>query len=130
MIKILKAGIIYFILVFGAGFILGPFRLLWVVPRFGTRIAELMELPLMITVIIIAARWIVRHLSLPPTPGNRLGMGFIALGLLLGAEFTFVLRLRGLSIHEYLATRDPVSGTAYYASLVLFAIMPLLVARR
>jgi hypothetical protein len=130
MSKIFKAGLVYFIFVFGAGFILGPVRLLWVVPRFGTRVAELMEIPLMVAVIVFAARWIIRHFSVSPRPASRLGMGFIALGLLLAAEFTFVLKLRDLSIHEYLATRDPVSGTAYYISLGLFAIMPLLVARR
>jgi hypothetical protein len=128
--KILKAGVIYFMLVFGAGFILGPIRLLWVVPRFGTRMSELMEAPIMIAVIIVAAKWIVRRLSLPTTPGSRLGMGFVALCLMLVAEFTLVLWVRGLSISEYLATRDPVSGTVYYASLGVFAIMPLLVARR
>jgi hypothetical protein len=46
------------------------------------------------------------------------------------AEFTLVLWLRRPSLRQYLATRDPVSGTAYYLSLVLFALMPLLVARR
>ena len=128
--RVLKAGIIYFAIVFGAGFVLGPIRILWVVPRFGTRIAELMETPVMLVVINMAARWIVRRLSVPSTPSRRLGMGCIALGLLLVAEFTLVLWLRGLSISEYLASRDPVSGTVYYVMLVVLAIMPLLVARR
>ena len=57
-------------------------------------------------------------------------MGFVALGLMLIAEFGFVLWLRRLSIREYLATRDPVSRTVYYVMLGVFAIMPLLVARR
>ena len=130
IMKILKAGLLYFALVFGAGFILGPIRILFVVPRFGTRMAELMEAPIMIAVIIIAARWIVRRLALPPMLTDRLGMGCIALGLLLLAEITLVLWLRGLSISEYFASRDPVSGTVYYVSLGVFAIMPLLVARR
>jgi type IV secretory pathway TrbD component len=56
-------------------------------------------------------------------------MGFVALGLMLIAEFGLVLSLRGLSIKEYLATRDPVSGTVYYLLLVVFAIMPLLVGK-
>ena len=128
--KILKAGIIYFILVFGAGFVFGPIRLLWAVPRFGTRVAELMETPLMIAVILVAARWVVRRLALPPTLYARLTMGCIALCLMVTAEFALVLRLRGLSLGEYLAGRDPVSGTVYYMSLGVFALMPLLVARR
>lgn len=128
--RIVKAGVLYFAIVFGAGFVLGPIRLLWAVPRFGTRMAELMEAPVMLVVTIIAARWIVRRLALPPAPSSRLGMGCIALGLMLVAEFTLVLWLRGLSISEYLASRDPVPGTVYYAMLGVFAIMPLLMARR
>jgi hypothetical protein len=57
-------------------------------------------------------------------------MGGIALCLLLVAEFGLVRWLRGLSIREYVTTRDPVSGTIYYVMLGVFAIMPLLVARR
>jgi hypothetical protein len=49
---------------------------------------------------------------------------------MLTAEFTLVLLLRGLSISEYLADRDPVAGTVYYLMLGAFAVMPLLVARR
>ena len=128
--QILKAGALYFGLVFGAGFVLGPIRILWVVPRFGTRMAELMETPIMFVVIILAARWIVCRLAVPSTPSSRLGMGCVALGLLLVAEFTLVLCLRGLSISEYLTGRDPVSGTVYYVMLGVFAIMPLLVVRR
>ncbi len=53
-------------------------------------------------------------------------MGGIALSLLLIAEFTLVLWLRGLSIKESLAARDPVAGTVYYVALGVFAVMPLL----
>ncbi len=128
--QILKAGLLYFALVFGAGFVLGAIRVLWVVPRFGERTAELMETPIMFVVTIFAARWIVRHFAVPSIWPSRLGMGCVALGLLLAAEFTLVLWLRGLSIREYLATRDPVAGTVYYVMLGVFAVMPLLVARR
>jgi len=89
-----------------------------------------MEAPIMFVVIIISARWIVRRLAVPYTLSIRLGMGCVALGLLLVIKFTLVLWLRGLSISDYLASRDPVSGTVYYVMLGVFAIMPLLVARR
>lgn len=130
MMQILKTGVIYFALVFSAGFVLGAIRTLWVVPRVGTRTAELMEMPIMLVVTIVAARWIVRHFAIPYVPSARLGMGGIGLSLLLVAEFGLVLWLRGISIREYLATRDPVSGTVYYLLLGVFAIMPLFVARR
>jgi hypothetical protein len=125
----LKAGALYFVLVFGTGFLLGAIRTLWIVPRLGTRMAELMEAPFMLAVTILAARWIVHRLAMPSVLSRRLGMGLIALGLMLVAEFGLVLWLRGLSIKEYLATRDPVSGTVYYVLLGVFAIMPLLVGR-
>ena len=42
IMQIVKAGVLYFALVFGVGFLLGPIRILWAVPHFGTRMAELM----------------------------------------------------------------------------------------
>ena len=128
--QVVKAGAIYFALVFGAGFVLGTIRTLWVVPRVGARTAELMEMPIILAVTIVAARWTVLRLSVPMMWSARLGMGCIALAFMLIAEFGFVLWIRGFSIKEYFATRDPVSGTAYYLLLIVFAIMPLLVARR
>ncbi len=126
---LLKAGALYFAIVFGAGFVFGTVRVLWAVPRFGERAAELMETPLMLVVTVFAARWITGRLAVPATPFARLGVGFVALGLLLAAEFAGVLWLRGLTIDEYFATRDPVSGTVYILMLGAFAVMPLLVTR-
>jgi hypothetical protein len=57
-------------------------------------------------------------------------MGLVALCFLLVAEFGGVLYLRGMTIAEYFATRDPVSGTLYYAMLGVFAAMPWLVSQR
>jgi hypothetical protein len=128
--EIPKAGALYYGLVFGAGFVLGTLRVLWVVPRLGTRMSELMETPIMLLVTIVAARWVVKRLAVPYTRSARLGMGCVALGFLLVSEFALALGLRGMSISEYFASRDSVSGTVYYALLGLFAVMPLLVARR
>jgi hypothetical protein len=128
--QILKAGALYFALVFGAGFVLGTIRVLWVVPSLGTRTAELMETPIMFAVIILAPRWVVRRPAVPYLPFQRLAVGLVALGLLLVVELTVVLWLQGLTIGEYIASRDPVAGTVYVVMLVVFAVMPLLVARR
>ena len=84
----------------------------------------------MFVVIVLAARWTVRHIAVPAMPSARFGVGLIALSLLLVAEFTLALWLQGLPFEDYLASRDPVSGTVYLAMLGVFAIMPLLVARR
>lgn len=128
--QVFEAGVLYFALVFGSGFVLGTIRTLWVVPGVGARKAELMEMPIMLAVTIVAARWMVLRLSVSPTSSPRLEMGCIALALMLVVEFGFVLWVRGISIKNYLARRDPVSGTGCYLMLAAFAIMPLLVATR
>jgi hypothetical protein len=127
--RILKAGLLYFAFVFATGFLLGFIRVLWAVHLFGARIAELLEAPIMLGVIIVSARWVARRLGVPSRLSSRLGMGLAGLALLLIAEFAFVLWLRGLSLTEYFEGRDPVSGTVYYVMLIVFAMMPLLVAR-
>jgi hypothetical protein len=88
-----------------------------------------METPIMFAVVILAARWVVRRLGIPPSPSRRLAVGVVALGLLLVAEFTVVLWIRGFTIGEFLTSRDPVAGAVYAMMLVVFAVMPLLVAR-
>lgn len=128
--QILKTGALYFGLVFGAGFVLGTIRVLWAVPAFGERTAELWETPIMFAVIILAARWIVKRPAIFPEPARLLAVGFVALGFLLIVEFTVVLWLQGLTMREYFASRDPVSGTVYFAMLGVFAVMPMLVSLR
>jgi len=110
-VRTLKAGILYFGVVFGAGFVLGPIRILYVEPRIGTRVAELLESPIMFLVSFLAARWIVSRLAVPRVFFQRLTMGGIALALLLLGEFFVVSWIRGLSFRDYVSTRDPVSGT-------------------
>lgn len=127
--RTLKAAATYFALVFGVGFVLGPIRILWVVPRLGTRTAELMEAPIMLAITIVAAQWVVRRFAIPPKLLGRLSMSCIALFLLLLAEFSLVRWLRRISISNYLASSDPVSGTVYYAELGIFAVLPLFMAR-
>jgi hypothetical protein len=125
----LKAGVLYFVLVFAAGFVFGTIRTLWVVPRLGVRTAELMEAPVMFGVSILAARWVIRHVGVPPLWSRRLAMGCIALGLMLLVEFTVVLWVRGLTIGGYFASRDPISGTVYFVTLGAFAVIPVFVGR-
>jgi hypothetical protein len=127
--RTLKAGVVYFALVFGAGFVLGTIRTLWVVPSLGARAAELAEAPIMVGIAALAARFVVRRMAAPPEPSVRLALGTVALALMLVAEFTLVLWVRGLSIRDYLASRDPVAETAYYVALLLYAAMPSVVAR-
>jgi hypothetical protein len=127
--RVVRAGLLYFALAFGAGFVLGTLRMILLVPRVGDRTAELLELPVMLGVCWLAARWVTGRQAVPPRPAPRLAMGAIAGALLLAAEFALVLPLRGLTLEEYFATRDPVAGAAYYLAVLLLVVMPLLVDR-
>ncbi len=126
----LKSGLLYFTIVFAIGFLLGTIRVLWVVPYVGILVAELMEMPLMLIAIVMTTNWLVQRLSIPPLWWVRLGMGFVALVCLLGVEFGPVLYLRGLSITDYLSTRNPIAGAVYYWMLGVFTVMPWLISQR
>lgn len=127
--QILQAAILYFLLVFGAGFVLGTVRVLLVVPLLGERTAELLEMPLMLGVIIAASRWLVLHRLDDSRLSSALSVGCIAMGFVLLADLAVGMRLRGLSATEVFLNRDPVSGAAYYTALLLFAVMPTIVTR-
>ena len=126
MSRVWKAALSYFALAFSAGFLLGAVRVLAVVPRLGERAAELIEMPIMGLVTIGAARWVVRRMPTPKT-SELVATGLIALGLLVAAELLMVVLVRHMSIAEYVASRDPVSGTAFVVLLGVFAVMPLMV---
>lgn len=87
-------------------------------------------MPLMFVVMVLAARWVVRRFSLPIGFGSWFGVELAALGLLVCTELTVGFWLRGLTLNQYLRTWDAVAGSAYLVMLVVFAMMPLSVARR
>jgi hypothetical protein len=128
MMRTLKAALVYFALVFAAGFLLGLVRVPLLVPRLGVRFAELLEMPLMLVVMVCSARHVVRRYR--PLPwSRRLLVGVVALSLLAAAELLFAALLQGQTPAQYVASRDPVSGAAYLAMLLLFAAMPVLQRR-
>ena len=110
--------------VLGAGFMLGIFRTLWLVPRFGVRTAELMEMPFMLIAIVIVGRWISRRIGFGERGSVQLKVGMSAFVMLVTTEIAFGVLLRGLSPIELLRDRDPVSGAVYYLLLVMFAVWP------
>jgi len=120
-IQILKAAGLYFGIVFGAGFVFGIIRVLWVAPHLGVRNAELLEHPLMLVVIFVAANWVVRDVG-GQSSVDSLAIGFIAFGVLLLAEVFVAL------FAQPNRAGDPVSGVAYFAMLALFALMPWLLS--
>jgi len=97
----LKAGLIYFLLIFALGWVLGPIRELWAVPQFG-RIALLVEAVIMLTATVVSSRWVIRRFNVPQTLGSTIPVGLVALGILAPAEIAGVLWVRGLSLQDIL----------------------------
>jgi hypothetical protein len=111
-VRQIKARAMYFVIVMGPGFLLGLFRVPFLVPRFGERYAELSEMPIML------------EQNSKPGVAMRLLVGFSALGLSVAAELLLAAMIHSQSILQYIASRDPISGSVYIALLLVFAVMP------
>jgi hypothetical protein len=86
-------------------------------------------MPVMLVVIVIAAKYVVTRFELPGETAARLQVGFCALALSIAAELLLAAALQTQSIAQYIAGRDPVSGTVYLVLLLVFALMPALLLR-
>jgi hypothetical protein len=129
MVRILRLSLLYFGLVFGAGFLLGVVRVLLLEPRFGTRVSELLEMPVMLLVIWVAAGWLTRRFK-PLSTAEWLSIGILAVLEVLAADVAVGVFLRGMTLVEVFLRRDVVSSVAYYGLLVLCGLMPWLQGRR
>ena len=119
----LSQALRYFGIVFAAGFALAFVRIPFLVPRYGVRAAELIEIPVMLVVIGLASHWLQRRNASLSGP-RLLGIGGIAFVLMVASELGVALATSDLSLAGYLSSKDPVSGTVYLISLVVFALAP------
>jgi len=124
MKAVLKAGLVYFGVVFAAGFILGAIRVLVLVPRLGEMVAVLLETPLMLAVSWFASRWTTKRISVPGEVSPRLLMGMIAFALLMMAEAGVSVFAFGRTINDYLAEYLSAPGAIGLAAQIAFAIIP------
>jgi hypothetical protein len=69
-----------------------------------------------------------RRFSLPPNPSVQLLVGFAALAMSVLAELLLAAALQDVSVAQYIASRAPVSGSVYLFVLLLFALMPYILA--
>jgi len=126
-LRTIAAGVVYFLLMFGVGWILGPIRELWAVPHLGRVVATLSEAVIMLIAMVVAARWVIRRFAVPQTTPATTGIGLVALGLLIPAEIAGVVFMRGLSLHGYFASFLTVPGVISLVMFLLFAAMPALI---
>ncbi|MDX2307634.1 MAG: hypothetical protein NW216_05290 [Hyphomicrobium sp.] len=119
------SGILYFSLVFGAGFILGTIRVLFLAPVLGAMAATLLEIPIILAVSWVACRWIIQRFHVPPSAVDRVVMGAVAFACLMVAEFGLAIVAFGRTLVDHLATYQTASGLAGLVAQVIFATLPV-----
>ncbi len=127
--RIAAAALLYFLIVYAAGFMFGIVRVFLLEPRVGDALATLCEAPVLFAVIVLAARSLPARLNLPKTIGPLLGMGAGALILQQLADFAFGVLLRGATPAQQLAHFATPAGAIYLVLLLAFVVMPLLANR-
>ena len=128
--RILAAAVLYFLLVFGMGVVLGPIRVLWLEPRLGTTAAVLCEAPVLLLTMIFAARFVRHWLRLPAEIMALAEVGLGALALVVIADVIVGIFARGITWADQLAYLSSAAGRIYLLLLCAFAAMPLLVMGR
>jgi hypothetical protein len=124
--RVVAAAVLYFLIVFGTGFLLGPVRVFWLEPRLGEAVATLCEAPFLLVAIVSAARWLPRMLNLKANILLLAGMGVGALFLQQLADFAVGGLLRGMTPAQQIAQLVRPAGLIYVVLLITFVTMPIL----
>jgi len=124
---VLTSAAAYFAIVFGAGFVLGVLRTLWLAPAVGPLWAVVIELPVILAVAWLACVRALRRWPLAPT--QAAAMGVLAFVLLMAAEAALSLGPGGRSLVEHLALYARAEHQLGLAGQVVFAALPWLRAR-
>lgn len=121
----IRAGVLYFAIVFAAGFALGALRVTFIMPLIGELPAVALELPVILFISWIVCRRLVAQFSVPARASHRAAMGALAFGLLMLAELGLSVLVFGQSGAAYLAHLQTAPGLLGLAGQIAFAFMPL-----
>jgi hypothetical protein len=124
--RVPHAAVAYFTLVFVAGLVLGPVRVIWLEPWLGNAIAVLIEAPFLIAAMWFAARAAPRWVRASGGWPSFLGIGLAALVLQQVADLAVGFGLRGMTLRDQLTHFATPAGMIYAATLVIFTLMPLI----
>ena len=126
------AGSLYFGLIFCVGFVFGTARtiILAGLPGDHRMLAVLVEVPVILAASWLACGFVVRRLDVASTRSARLLMGTSAFALLMIAETLLDVLLFKRSLAAHIAQYREASQIVGLAAQMIFAAMPLWVARR
>ncbi|MCZ8375597.1 MAG: hypothetical protein O9342_09495 [Beijerinckiaceae bacterium] len=123
----IAAGAGLFGLVFAAGFLLGTIRELALRPLLGADPARLLELPVMITLSWLSARWILRRAG-KRSARWQFEVGLIAFLLLMAAEMALGILILGRGLSAFIADIFTLTGMLSFLAQALLIVMPRLAA--
>lgn len=121
----LKAGAVYFGLVFAAGFVLGTIRTIVLVPRLGELAAVAIELPVILVVSWWACGLVIQRLRPGDKSSARLVMAITAFLLLILAELALAMTMAGQTASAFVANWTTAAGALGLAGQAAFAAFPL-----
>jgi hypothetical protein len=125
--RLVGAAALYFLIVFGVGFVLGPIRVFWLEPVIGPAAATLCEAPLLLAAMMFAALWVPAKIGVPISIGSLFKMGLIALTILIAADVLVGTAIRGITWAEQFAYFATPAGLMYLGLLAVFTLMPALI---
>ena len=123
----LRAGVVYFLAVFAAGFVLGVLRTLFVAPRIGVLAAVAVELPIVLAV----GWWVSARLQRGSSRTSRdaVLMGGTAFVLLMLAEVSLSIALFGRTFAEHLSLYVDADHQLGLAGQIACALIPMVQVR-
>jgi hypothetical protein len=124
-----RAGVLYGLLAFAAGFVLGTLRVLWITPAVGSVGAVSLELPVMLAVSYFLCRWLVLRWDIGASIGQRATMGATGFLLLMALEIVLAIYGFGQSPGQYLRGLTQPAGALGLLGQVAFGLLPVFVAR-
>ena len=128
LVLVLASSVLYFALVFSSGFALGCIRVPFLQPLIGDRLAQLLEMPVMMLAITRSAKLIVRRLHPQPPRSQLFMIGVVALTLMLAMEVAGSVYISkkdwNAGLADWVSDRDAIAGPVYFALLAVFAAMP------
>ena len=124
-----RAGLVYFVIVFAIGFGLGSLRVLLVSPVLGELGAVLLELPVMLGACWLTSHALTRRMP-SATPAAGLVMGAVAFTCLMIAELALGKLAFDRSLTDQVTRWTSLAGALGLFGQILFALFPWIQLRR
>lgn len=122
--QVLIAAVIYVLLVFLVGFVLGTIRVLLLLPMIGQLAATLVELPMILALSWFVCAWTCQELRVSRRLPARLGMGAMAFAFLMILEIGIGILMFGRTPQEQFLAYRQLHASLGLAAQVAFALFP------